>query len=63
MMIYAVLEIIGAITNKKIVDDVKEDKKEANALVEKEDTKKTKKSKTKGKVKEAKVVEDKSYEK
>ncbi len=57
MMVYAVLEIIGAITNKKIVVD--EDKEEKTALVEKKD----KKTRGKGKVKEAKVVEDKSDEK
>ena len=67
MMIYAVLEIIGAITNKKIVEqEIKEVKEEKTALVEKEETKEKKtkgRGKSKGKVKEAKVVEDKSDEK
>ena len=63
MMIYAVLEIIGAITNKKIIVE-QEVKEEKTALVEKEETKEKKtKGKAKGKVKEAKVVEDKSDEK
>ena len=58
MMVYAVLEIIGALTNKKIINE-NNNANNDNVLVEK----KSKKTTSKSKIKEAKVVEDKSDEK